>query len=324
LLSGQAGREVERLVRNSSVTAGPRIIPRVESGRNLAARIGRIGLWCSQLQWQPAAREQEAVAELEELGFPAVWVGEATGKEALTHAGLLLAGCRRMVVATGIASIWARDPMAMANAGRTLAEAYPGRFVLGLGVSHPFLTEPRDRRYERPLEHMTSYLDSMDGAPFAGPPCDPPPRLLAALGPKMLELARERSSGAHPYFVTVEHTVMARETLGPDPVLAPEQAVVLERDPDIARQIARVHTTTYLKLANYRANLQRLGWTEEDMSSGGTDRLVDALVAWGGVDEVLARARAHLDAGADHVAIRVLGEDPRVLPMEQWRALAGA
>jgi probable F420-dependent oxidoreductase len=295
----------------------------VETSTDLKERIGRIGLWCSQLQWQPAAREQEAVAELEELGFKAVWIGEATGKEALTHAGLLLAGSKRIVVATGIASIWARDPMAMANAGRTLAEAYPGRFVLGLGVSHPFLTEPRDRRYERPLEHMRSYLDSMDRAPFAGPPSDPPPILLAALGPKMLELVRERASGAHPYFVPVEHTTRAREVLGPDPVLAPEQAVVLERDPETARRIARAHTTTYLNLASYRANLRRLGWAEEEMSNGGTDRLVDALVAWGGVDEVFARARAHMDAGADHVAIRVLGQDPRVLPMEQWRALAG-
>jgi probable F420-dependent oxidoreductase len=229
-----------------------------------------------------------------------------------------------MVVATGIASIWARDPMAMANAGRTLAEAYPGRFVLGLGVSHPFLTEPRDRRYEHPLEHMKAYLDSMDRAPFAGPPSDLPPILLAALGPKMLELARERASGAHPYFVPVEHTTRAREVLGPDAVLAPEQAVVLERDPDVARALARVHTTTYLKLASYRANLRRLGWTEEDMSNGGTDRLVDALVAWGDVEEVLERARAHLDAGADHVAIRVLGKDPKELPLQQWRALADA
>jgi probable F420-dependent oxidoreductase len=291
-------------------------------GRQLAARAGKVGLWCPQLQWQAAAREQEAVSELEGLGYPVVWIGEATGKEILAHAGILLAGSERIAVATGIASIWARDPMAMANGARTLAEAYPGRFVLGLGVSHPFLNEPRDRRYARPLAHMAEYLDAMDRAPFVGPAADPPPRVLAALGPKMLALARDRSAGAHPYFVPVEHTRLAREVLGPDPLLAPEQAVVLEQDPEAARSIARRYLASYLPLASYAANLRRLGWTEEQISGGGSDRLVDELVGWGSVEAILGRVRAHLDAGADHVALRLLNEDPRRLPMHEWTELA--
>jgi len=302
----------------------PRIIAGVGEGRQLAARTGKAGLWCPQLQWQPAAREQEAVAELEELGYPVVWIGEATGKEILAHASLLLSGSQRIVVATGIASIWARDPMAMANGARTLAEAYPGRFVLGLGVSHPFLNEPRDRIYARPLAHMAEYLDAMDRAPFVGPAADPPPRVLAALGPKMLALARDRSAGAHPYFVPVEHTRLARSVLGADPLLAPEQAVVLEHEPEAARGIARRYLASYLPLASYAANLRRLGWTEDDFSGGGSDRLVDGLVGWGSVEAVLGRVRAHLDAGADHVALRLLGEDPRVLPTSEWTELAAA
>ncbi len=283
-----------------------------------------MGVWCSQLQWQPAALAREAVASFESLGFGAVWVGEATGKEALTHSALLLAGGRRIVVATGIASIWARDPMAMANGARTLAEAYPDRFLLGLGVSHPFLNEPRERPYERPFEHMRAYLEAMDRAPFAGPPVEAPARVLAALGPKMLELARDRAAGAHPYFVPVEHTAFARRILGPDPLLAPEQAVVLATDADVARVVARKHTASYLALKSYSDNLRRLGWGEQDLADGGSDGLVDALVARGGVEAVVDRVRAHVDAGADHVALRILGEDPKRLPMRELRELAAA
>ncbi len=294
------------------------------SQRDLAARLGPVGVWCSQLQWQPASRAQETVGEIEELGFAAVWVGEATGKEAMTHAAILLAAGGRIVVATGIASIWARDPMAMANAGRTLAEAYPGRFVMGLGVSHPFLNEPRDRPYQRPLSAMRDYLEAMDKAPYVGPEADMPPRLLAALGPKMTELARDRTFGAHPYLVSVEHTALAREILGPEPVLAPEQAVVLERDPRTARDRARSHLSHYIRLSNYAENLRRLGYQEEDLDRGGSDRLVDALVAWGDVDAVLKRVSNHRAAGADHVAVRILGEDPARPPLVELQAVASA
>jgi probable F420-dependent oxidoreductase len=283
-----------------------------------------VGVWSPQLQWQPAARALDAVSEFEEFGYGAVWIGEATGKEAVAHAALLLGGGRRIVVATGIASIWGRDPMAMANAGRTLSEAYPGRFVLGLGVSHPFLTDRRDRTYERPLETMREYLDAMDRAPYAGPPAEPPPRVLAALGPAMLALARDRTAGAHPYFVPVEHTSRARDVLGPDPVLAPEQAVAFEREAASARLLARAYLRTYLPLPNYARNLQRLGWTDDDLAGDGSDRLVDALVAWGTPDEVAARVRAHRERGADHVAIRVLGEDRTRLPLRELADLAEA
>jgi probable F420-dependent oxidoreductase len=295
-----------------------------DARRALAKRLGRIGVWCPQLQWQPAAGERAAVTEMEALGFSTVWVGEATGKEILTHAGLLLAASSRIVVATGIASIWARDPMAMANGARTLGEAYPDRFVLGLGVSHPFLTEPRAQTYRKPLEHMRWYLDAMQGAPYAGPPADIPPLVLAALGPMMLELARDRAAGAHSYFVPVEHTEVARDILGPEPLLAPEQAVAFERDPETARRLARAYMAGYLELPNYTTNLRRLGWSDADMANGGHDRLVDALVAWGDVDAILERIQAHLDAGADHVAVRVLGEDPKILPMRQLRELSAA
>jgi probable F420-dependent oxidoreductase len=290
-------------------------------GRVVAARLGRVGVWAPQLQWQPIEGARRAVARLETLGFRAVWIGEATGKEVMTHATLLLAASERIVVATGIASIWARDPMAMANAGRTLEEAFPGRFVMGLGVSHPFLTEPRARTYERAFTAMRDYLDAMDRAPYAGPPADRPPRVLAALGPRMLRLSADRAAGAHPYFVPLEHTFSARATLGPEPVLAPEQAVVLAKGAE-GEQIARRYTSTYLGLANYRANLVRLGWAEEDLADGGSDRLLDAVVARGSVEAAAARVQGHLDAGADHVAVRVLTEDPRRIPFWELEDLA--
>jgi probable F420-dependent oxidoreductase len=290
----------------------------------LVERLGPVGVWAPQLQWQPAAGEREAVREFESLGFGAIWVGEATGKEILTHSALLLAATSTAIIATGIASIWARDPMAMANGARTLNEAHPERFLLGLGVSHPFLTEPRERTYGRPLAAMRDYLDAMDRAPFAGPPAQMPPIVLAALGPKMLDLARDRTAGAHTYFVPVEHTEIARGILGPGPLLAPEQAAVFNADGDEARRIARRYTATYLALPNYVNNLRRLGWEDDDLAGEGTDRLVDTLVAWGDVDAVLARVRDHLDAGADHVAVRILGEDPKALPRSELKELSAA
>jgi probable F420-dependent oxidoreductase len=290
--------------------------------RALAERIGRVGLWTTHLHHQEAPRARESVAWLEEIGIPALWIGEATSKPALVHAALLLGASQRIVVATGIASVWAQDPVTAANAGRTLEDAYPGRFVLGLGVSHPFLTEPKGRPYRKPLEHMAWYLDAMDQAPWAGPEVERPPTVLAALGPKMLELARDRTSGAHPYFVTAEHTARAREILGPGPLLAPEQAAVFEGDPGRARELARRYTSRYLELESYVSNLRRLGWGDDDLFGAGSDRLVDTLVAWGGTDAVIKRVREHLDAGADHVAVRILTDDPRHFPEKALRELA--
>lgn len=287
--------------------------------------IGRIGIWTFQLELQPAARAQELAAEIEELGYGAVWIPEALGREIFTHSALLLAGTRKIVVATGIANIWGRDPMAMSNAQRTLTEAYPDRFLLGMGVSHAPMVGMRGHNYDKPLTAMRTYLDHMDSAPFmAVPPSVEPQRVLAALAPKMLKLAAERTRGSHPYFVPPEHTVRAREILGQGPLLAPEQAVVLEKDAATARQIGRAHMSIYLGLPNYVNNLKRLGFTDDDVADGGSDRLVDAVVAWGDVDAIVRRVKAHQDAGADHVCLQVLDADPRTAPVRQWRELAQA
>jgi probable F420-dependent oxidoreductase len=289
-------------------------------------KLGRVGIWTFQLELQPAAKAQEAAAEIESLGYGALWIPEALGREALTHAGLLLAGTRRIPVATGIANIWARDAMAMAAAQRTLTEAHPDRFVLGIGVSHaPLVEGVRGHRYARPLAAMRAYLDAMEAAPYlAAPPTTPLVTVLAALSPRMLALAAERTAGSHPYFVPPEHTVRARAILGAGKLLAPEQAAVLERDPTRAREIARIHMATYLGLPNYLNNLRRLGFTDPDFADGGSDRLVDAIVVWGDEDAVVRRVRAHHDAGADHVCVQVLPADPRDLPLVEWRRLAPA
>lgn len=268
---------------------------------------------------------QEAVAELDELGYGAVWIPEAVGREPFASAALLLAGCPRLPIATGIASIHARTAMTMQAGWKTLTEAFPERFLLGLGVSHQVSVEAMHRStYSKPYSTMVQYLDAMDAGIFFGAePTTPPRRVLAALGPRMLELAAERGLGAHPYFVPVEHTAVAREALGPDALLAPELAVVLSSDADAARTVARRYMSTYLGLPNYTNNLRRLGWAEEDIT-GPSDALVDAIVAWGSLDDIRDRVTAHHDAGADHVCVQVLTEDLRALPMREWRELAAA
>ncbi|MGH2723456.1 MAG: LLM class F420-dependent oxidoreductase [Actinomycetota bacterium] len=297
----------------------------MSGGRGVAERIGPVGVWTFALDRHPVGRAREAVAEIEELGYPVVWIPEGLGsKEVLSHAALLLGATGRLVLATGIASIWARDPVAMANGARTLEDAFPGRFVLGMGVSHRTSVDRRGAAtYGRPFTRMSQYLDAMDAARYPVPDGPPPPRVLAALGPRMLRLAAERTAGAHPYFVPVEHTAAARETLGAEPLLAPEQAVVLETVPERARAIARAYMGHYLKLENYANNLLRLGWSEEDIRQA-TDSLVDAIVAWGDVEAIRARVREHLDAGADHVSVQVLEEDPAALPVDGLRELAPA
>jgi probable F420-dependent oxidoreductase len=271
---------------------------------------------------------REVAAELEELGYGALWIGESVYREPLTHAGFLLSATNRMVIATGIANIWARDPFTMTAAQLTLSEAYPDRFLLGLGVSHARLVEGiRGHQYQQPFTAMRRYLDGMDEATLAyhaAKPAVPAPRVLAALGPRMLALAARRAQGAHPYLVTPDHTAKARGVLGSDPWLLPEQAVVLETNPDQARAIARRHISRYLDLPNYLNNWRRLGFTDDDFVGQGSDRLVDALVAWGDVETVGKRVKEHLDAGADHVCIQVFDVEPRRLPSRQWRTLATA
>lgn len=287
--------------------------------------LGRVGVWSMQLGRMPHAAVRECVTAIEALGFRAVWFPESFAKEGMTQAALLLAATREVVVASGIANLWARDPVAMMNGARTLAEAYPGRLVLGIGVSHAPSTARRGHDYRRPLTVMREYLDAMEKAPYQGPrPAQPPPLLLAALGPRMLRLAAERTRGAHPYFVPVAHTAFARQQMGPGPLLAPEQGVVLCSDPAEARAIARDHTRHYLALDNYRNNLQRLGWSEADVAGGGSDALVDAVVAWGDASAVQARVAAHLEAGADHVSVQVLNGPPDRFPLDELRAIAPA
>ena len=288
--------------------------------------VGRFGIWTSALDRQPATIVRQAVAKIERLGFGALWVGEAARREVFANASLLLSATQQLVVASGIANIWARDAMAMAAGQRTLSEAWDSRFLLGLGVSHDRLVDPRGHRYERPLTAMRRYLDAMDRAPYLAPMPDPAAmtRVLGALGPRMLALAGEVTDGAHPYLVPVEHTEQARAILGSTKLLCPEVAVVVIPDPEAARRVARAHLATYLQLANYRGNLARLGFGDHDLTGGGSDRLVDALVAWGPAERVVRRVHEHLDAGADHVAIQVLTADPARVPLEEWTDLAAA
>lgn len=286
--------------------------------------IGRLGLWTFQLDLQPMSAARDAIAELDELGFGAVWFPEAVGREPFANAALLLSASERIALCTGIASIHARTAQTMQAGWKTLSEAFPERFLLGLGVSHqPMVEGVHGHAYDKPYSTMVSYLDQMDrGLFFAAGAQSAPARSLAALGPKMLRLSAERGVGAHPYFVPVEHTAAAREVLGAGPLLMPEQAAVFETDPSTARAIARRHMATYLGLPNYTNNLKRLGWTDADIADGGSDALVDAIVVWGSLDTIAARVKNHLDAGADHVCVQVLPHQDGGLPMAEWRELA--
>jgi probable F420-dependent oxidoreductase len=285
--------------------------------------IGRVGIWSMALEAQPLSVAQEAVAELDELGFPALWVPEALGQEVMSHAALLLAATRRMVVATGIANLWARDATAMVNAQRTLTEGFPERFLLGIGVSHTPTVALRGHTLVSPVQATRDYLAAMDATRYFGAvPAAPLRRVLAALGPRMLTLAAELTEGAHTYTVPVEHTEQARRRLGQGPLLIPEQKVVLVSDPADARRIGRANVGRLLRLPNYAGNLRRVGFADVDFADGGSDRLIDALVAWGDVEDVRRRVKEHLDAGADHVALQVLTANPAALPLREWRELA--
>jgi probable F420-dependent oxidoreductase len=303
------------------------VAPRFEQERrSLRESIGRVGVWSFALEAQTAAEERDAVREIESLAYRAIWVPEAVdSREVFSHAGWLLASTERAVIASGIASIWARDPVAAANGWRMLTDAYPGRFVLGLGVSHAGSVARRGSTYNRPLSEMRRYLDAMDRAGSSAPAPETEPMLvLAALGPRMLELAAERALGAHPYFVPVEHTAFARRRLGAEPVLAVEQTVVLETAPAEARRLARRFAADYLQTPNYASNLRRMGYTDQDLAGQGSDRVIDATVAWGDVDQIAARVREHVDAGADHVSLQVVGEDDLDVCLPELRELAPA
>jgi probable F420-dependent oxidoreductase len=277
----------------------------------LRQEIGPVGVWLGALGTTPTVEELGAVSVIENLGYGALWFGEAPGtKEIFAHAGVVLGATDRIVVASGIAGIYSRDAIAAEAGANTLGEAFPGRFILGLGVSHAPAVEMRGHTYGRPIAAMRAYLDAIDAAEYRGPaPAEPVPRVLAALRPGMLELARNRAAGAHPYLVPVAHTARARALLGEEPLLAPEQTVVLETDPARARATARSFMRTYLRLPNYVNNLRDFGYDDQDFADGGSDRLVDAIVAWGDEQAIALRVRAHHDVGADHVTIQPLAGD---------------
>ena len=286
--------------------------------------LGKVGLWTGVLDSMPSSAANELCAEASELGFKTIWIPEAVGRDPFVGAMRILENTSDLVIATGIANIYARDAMTMANGQRSIEEAHPGRFLLGLGVSHLHLVEwVRKHDYSKPLTYMRGYLKAMHKARFmAVGPSELPELVLAALGPKMLELAASETAGAHPYFVPPEHTQMAREVMGSDALLYPEQMVVLEDDPGVARSVARQHMKTYAALPNYANNLIRLGYDAGDIESLA-DNVVDAVVAWGSLDQIRNRVNEHFDAGADHVCVQVLTEEPHQVP-DGWRKLAPA
>jgi probable F420-dependent oxidoreductase len=282
--------------------------------------LGTFGIYTFDFEHQPAAQIRESVRGLEEQGWRALWFPEVGGREALTHAAFLLSCTARMHIINGIAQIWAREPQRAHGASLLLADAYPGRHLLGLGVG-------RSRPGIKPVAAMTGYLDKLDALTPPNPaPQAPLHRILAAYGPRMLGLARDRSAGAHTYHVNVTHTAQAREILGPDAFLGVEHAVLFETDPDTARATARKHLRVYLDPGStYNlAKFRRLGYSEQDISNGGSDRLVDDLVFWGGLDTIVEKLNAHVDNGADHVAVQVIGTEPGQTAIPYWRMLSDA
>lgn len=273
--------------------------------------LGTLGVWWANLGSASAQTEIDAVREIERLGYGTFWFGESMrNKDAMAHAGVLLSATGRINVASGIASIYNRDPTATKSGAYYLADASNGRFVLGLGVSHAPAVTRRGADYGKPVTTMRAYLDAMDEASYQPPaPATTPPVLLAALRTRMLELAAQRTQGAHPYLTTPDHTARARQTLGHGPLLAPEQGFTLEEEPEKARAIARAHLKYYAGLPNYVNAWREDGFTDEDLAGDLSDRLVDALVAHGGVDAVKSRIQHHLDAGADHVCIQPVTTD---------------
>ena len=293
----------------------------------LEALRGTVGLWTMTLDALAPSEAAETVAELDELGYPALWVPEAWGREAFTAAGLYLGASRRMVIATGIASIWGRDAVASANAARTLSAAFDRRFLLGLGVSHrPLVERLRGHDYRSPLAAMAAYLAALDAAPMVAAEKDERVlRVIAALGPKMLALGSSAADGVHTYLVTPEHTQRARQAIGTS-FLAVELAIVVgeSREEFLAR--AHAYLEFYTGLENYRANWRRLGLSDEDFVRGGSTRLCDAMVAHVKEDDARAAAESHFAAGADHVCLQVLGPGGGrdANPRDLWRRLAPA
>jgi probable F420-dependent oxidoreductase len=278
--------------------------------------IGKIGIWFF-LDAMSAAQTVEFARKVETLGYGAIWIPEAVGREPFAHVGYLAAHTERIVFATGIANIYARDPITMSAASKTVAELSNGRFLLGIGVSHrPLVTNLRGHSYDKPYTYMKEYLIRMKGALYRAPhPVEQVPMVLAALHPKMLQLSSTEANGTHTYFVPPEHTARARGAIGPKPWICAAQAVILETDPARARAMARTYMKTYVpRLPNYTNNLKALGWKDEDFENGCSDALVDAIVAWGDEQKIRDRIDAHLKAGATHVCILPIRVDNESLP----------
>jgi probable F420-dependent oxidoreductase len=288
--------------------------------RGIAA--GRFGVFAGPLNDKPSEAQREFAVEMERLGYGTLWVGESLGQEIFGRSAMLLAATDRLVVASGIANIWARDPTAMANGGRTLADAWPNRFILGIGVSHRPTVSARGHDYDRPYSAMQSYLAAMAEATYRGPKADLPPLILAALGPRMAALAADKTAGAYPYFTTVDHVREVRGILGAEPFLAVDLPIVLAEDLAGARAAGNRHLAFYLRSENYRKNLLRLGWTEAQLEPPGSDELFEAIVAWGDLERIRRQTQLRFDAGADQVVFNLIGPDPAVLPLRELNALA--
>ena len=283
-------------------------------------RLSGTGIWSGQMRYGDAATIADAAAELDELGFDAIWIPDVGG-DVLGAVETLLRATHESVVATGILNVWMHEPAEVAARRVSWSDDWKRRFVLGLGVSHaPLIDQGQPGRYTKPVTKMIEYLDGLDAAEV---PFPVESRVLAALRPRMLGLARDRAAGAHPYFVPPEHVARARGVLGADAVIAVELAVVLDDVPSSARATARRHTAIYVGLSNYTNNLREFGFGDDDFAAQGSDRLVDAIVAWGDIDRIVARTQAMRDAGADHVCVQVIRPD-NDMPRAEWRELAAA
>jgi probable F420-dependent oxidoreductase len=286
---------------------------------DLDEQLRTVGVW-NFTDGMSATEAQEFAGRIEQLGYSALWLPDTVGRDPFAHIAHLADATSTLVFATGIASIFHRHPGPMQQAANTLAEQTGGRFVLGLGVSHaPMVVGLRKLDYSKPLSQMREYLATMDASPYgAVAPASPPMRVIAALGPKMLELARDAADGAHPYWTTPEHTAEARRILGPEGLLCVEQKVVLSTDPSAAREAAARALGIYANLPNYRNTWKRLGYSDDEIERRD-NRFVDAVVAWGDTESIRARLRAHYDAGATHVCIQPLSVDPS--PGLDWACL---
>jgi probable F420-dependent oxidoreductase len=285
-------------------------------------QLGKLGVW-APMDVLSAAEGALFAQRVEEWGYAALWLPESRGRDVLVHSSWLLANTKSLIVAPGIANIYARDPMAMANGQRALAEQSGGRFLLGIGVSHaPTVTGLRGHIYGKPVTTMREYLQAMQAAPYLAP--DPPERpltIVAALGPRMMALSGELADGAHPYNVPPEHTAEARRILGTGKLLCPEVWVLLETDAAAARSAARQALAPYMRLDNYVNNWRRIGFGDDELAGGGSDRFIDANVAWGTEEAIRKRIQEHWDAGADHVCIQSISPDGSRRPDEKVLAL---